>query len=175
MINKVRLLQAKHVGDCAAHCMTQEGCTVFVHDMDSGECWWEWVEHDFECHKKQDSTKYNLFALTPGLLPYLAHTLHHAQCGTIAQGLIHLNTDAHARTHTHTYKNTRTHAHMYTYIHSHIHSGACFDCLQPLERRLTRRMQQASRVIGEPHAGAFMMWCMVAAQVTNTGPSSGKA
>ena len=30
MVNEVRLLQASSVHDCAAHCLQQQGCTVFI-------------------------------------------------------------------------------------------------------------------------------------------------
>ena len=79
MINEVRLRPAISDHECAAHCLQQKGCTVFIHSQESTDCWWQWVGHDFECHKKANNTKYNLYAVKPGVLPYLAHAFKNTQ------------------------------------------------------------------------------------------------
>ena len=130
-VNEAQLLDTKDVHKCAANCLQQKGCTVFIHSQESTECWWQWVGHDFKCHKKRNLDKYNLYAVTPGVLPYLAHafkkiskerahTLHHIRCSTCACTGTHTRTiHTYIRTYTHTYAYIHTYIHKYIYIHIH--------------------------------------------------------
>ena len=120
-VNEAELLDASTVHECAAHCLQQKGCTVFIHSQDSPACWWQWVEHDFECNKRANNTKYNLYALTPGVLPYLDHAFKKYARNGPTRCVIFVVARARARaqalTHTHTHKHAhaRDHAH-----HTHV-------------------------------------------------------
>ena len=157
-INEVRLRQAISADECAAHCLQQKGCTVFIHSQESTDCWWQWVGHDFKCHKKRNLDEYNLYAVTPGVLPYLAHAFKKYARNGPTRCIIFVVARAQAL----------THAHIHAHTHARTHTThACCDCLQPLERKLTR--QQLSQLIGKPHAGTFKILCMVATQVSGAG------